>query len=313
SVLLYAITLALSVSVVLWLGTAGGWMGATNLTTWVLLLSELRVFISNPSRAGFMPSSRTRLVGRRASSYTPAARGLVVCQREISLEVVVSFFGPSRDWAGVDSDRLPLHDGARLADARRAIVARRPGMAARIDRVRLAVNEDFVPGDPPLRDGDRLAVIPPVTGGGGEAPMINLVSAPIDVARLRRFMDGDASCGAVNTFDGIVRAHRDDRHGHLVRLDYEAYPEMALRQMHRIADEAMSRWPIGRLAMAHRLGPIPLGEVSVALAVACPHRRESFEACRFLIDALKRDVPIWKRDVYEDGFVEWVEPPQSHE
>ncbi len=229
------------------------------------------------------------------------------------MEVVVSFFGPSRDWAGVDSDTLPLHDGARLAEARRAIVARRPGMAARIERVRLAVNEEFVPGDPPLHDGDRIAVIPPVTGGGGEAPLIELVCAPIDVARLRRFMNGDESCGAVNTFDGIVRAHRDDRHGNLVRLDYEAYPEMALRQMHRIAEEAMSRWPIGRLAMAHRLGAISLGEVSVALAVACPHRRESFEACRFLIDVLKRDVPIWKRDVYEDGFVEWVEPPQSHE
>lgn len=253
------------------------------------------------------------MVEPRASRYTPAADRLGLCEREFCLDVVVSFFGPSRDWAGVDSDTLPLHDGARLADARRAIVARRPGMAARIDRVRLAVNEEFVPGDPPLHDGDRLAVIPPVTGGSDAAPLIELISAPIDVARLRRYMEGDASCGAVNTFDGIVRAHRDDRHGDLVRLDYEAYPEMALRQMHRIAAEAMSRWPIGRLAMAHRLGPIPLGEVSVALAVACPHRRESFEACRFLIDVLKRDVPIWKRDVYEDGFVEWVEPPQSHE
>ncbi|MBE7455504.1 MAG: molybdenum cofactor biosynthesis protein MoaE [Phycisphaerae bacterium] len=224
------------------------------------------------------------------------------------MRVIVEFFGPARDWAGAAKVEIDLPDTADAASLRAALKQRFPGLADRLDRTRLAVNEAFAPDDAALRDGDRVAVIPPVTGGQNDPDWIALTTEPIDVAAVRRFVDGDARCGAVSTFDGVVRTQHDSAHGALVRLDYEAYREMALAQMRRIVAEARQSWPVLRAAVVHRLGPVAVGEVSVAIAVASPHREESFAACRYLIDELKRDVPIWKRDVFEDGHLAWVEP-----
>jgi molybdopterin synthase catalytic subunit len=108
-----------------------------------------------------------------------------------------------------------------------------------------------------------------------------------------------AEAGGIDVFVGTTRAERHAEGGNLLRLDYEAYPEMAIREMKKLAADARSKWAIARLAIWHRTGAVAVGEPSVVIAVSCPHRGEAFEACRFLIDELKKSVPIWKKEVYE--------------
>jgi molybdopterin synthase catalytic subunit len=135
--------------------------------------------------------------------------------------------------------------------------------------------------------------------------MIELVTEPIDyyalTERVRR-----ADCGAVVTFLGTVRDLTDGRI--TTALDYEAHSPMAERKLAEIEADARSRWPIGEIALVHRLGHLDVGDVSVAVAVSCPHRAQAFEACRFAIDRLKEIVPIWKKENWSDGTTEWVHP-----
>jgi molybdopterin synthase catalytic subunit len=133
-----------------------------------------------------------------------------------------------------------------------------------------------------------------------------LVREPIDVAALQATGSGD---GALCLFVGVVRDHNEGRR--VLRLEYEAYEEMALPLMERIAADCRERWRISDVRIVHRLGPLAIGEASVAVAVASPHRREAFEACRYAIDTLKATVPIWKKEFYADGlaaFIEQAEP-----
>lgn len=137
---------------------------------------------------------------------------------------------------------------------------------------------------------------------------IELVDTPIDAGVVRACILGDPAFGGICTFEGATRADADPTHGTIVRLDYEAYDGMAQRQMLRLAEEALDRWGPGRVAMVHRVGSVPPGELSVMIVFACGHRSEAFAACRWLIDSLKRDVPIWKRDVFQDGSQQWTNP-----
>ncbi len=141
---------------------------------------------------------------------------------------------------------------------------------------------------------------------------VDLVAAPIDADEVRSFVLGDPALGGICTFEGATRADSDVERGTVVRLDYEAYHGMARRQMQRLAQEALDQWGPGKVALVHRTGSVLPGEVSVMIAFACGHRSEAFAACRWLIDSLKRDVPIWKRDVYEDGSQRWTDPTGSH-
>lgn len=135
--------------------------------------------------------------------------------------------------------------------------------------------------------------------------MIELTREPIDYHALtERVRRGD--CGAVVTFLGTVRDLTGDRV--TVALDYEAYPGMAEKKMAEIEADTRSRWPVGDIALVHRLGRIEVGEVSVAVAVSSPHRAQAFEACRHAIDRLKELVPIWKKENWADGSTEWVHP-----
>ena len=138
------------------------------------------------------------------------------------------------------------------------------------------------------------------------AAIIAITREPIDdayVARLERAVERPGDGGVV-TFRGIVR---DNSRGKRVRyLEYDAYPEMAEREMAAIAAEVERRWQTDHIAMVHRIGRLEIGECSVVVAVACGHRAEAFEACRYAIDTLKQTVPIWKKEVAEDG-EEWVE------
>ncbi len=134
---------------------------------------------------------------------------------------------------------------------------------------------------------------------------ITLTSEPIDHAALTESVRSNQA-GAVVLFLGTVREMTAGRR--TVALDYEAYPEMARAKMQELADEACSRWPVIRAGLVHRLGHMELGDVSVAVAVSCPHRKDAFEAGRFLIDRLKEIVPIWKQENWENGTKEWVHP-----
>lgn len=135
---------------------------------------------------------------------------------------------------------------------------------------------------------------------------VDLVAEPLSVQGLHEFVSGDPRFGGIVTFAGVTRSDPSREHGNVTCLEYEAYPKMARRQLARLASEAARRWSAGRVAVVHRVGRVPAGDASVVVAVACPHRAEAFEACRWLIDTLKKDVPIWKKDVYADGHTEWA-------
>jgi molybdopterin synthase catalytic subunit len=142
--------------------------------------------------------------------------------------------------------------------------------------------------------------------------MIQITEAPIDHAALTERVRSNLA-GAVCTFLGTVREMTGDRQ--TTALEYEAYPEMAASKLAELEAEARMRWPILEVALVHRVGHLDLGEISVVVAVSAPHRQQSFEACRWLIDSLKEMVPIWKKEVWADGTEEWVhpgmEPPPS--
>src|SRR5205085_1297570 len=140
--------------------------------------------------------------------------------------------------------------------------------------------------------------------------MIRLTSEPIDHAALTE-MVRRPTCGAVITFLGTVRDLTDGRE--TVALDYEAHTSMAEKKLAEIEQQTRERWPVDEMVMVHRLGHLDIGEVSVAVAVSCPHRAEAFEACRFAIERLKEIVPIWKKENWADGNSEWVHPGASGE
>jgi MoaE-MoaD fusion protein len=166
----------------------------------------------------------------------------------------------------------------------------------------IAVNRSYAGRDCRLSDGDEVALLPPVSGGS-DGPIVALIREPIDarslVAAIKQGEDG-----AVVVFDGIVRNNTRGRR--TLYLVYEAYEQMALDQMQGLAVEAVSEHGVRQVAIVHRLGRLAVGETSVLIAVASAHRAQAFEACRWLIDTLKKTVPIWKKEHFEDGAV-WAD------
>jgi molybdopterin synthase catalytic subunit len=163
------------------------------------------------------------------------------------------------------------------------------------------VNHEYARPDRMLRDGDEVAILPPVSGGA--ETMVALVREPIDAAEIAPRVKA-GSDGAVCVFDGVVR---DNTRGRAtLHLDYEAYEEMALRQMHLLRAEAIEHFGVREVAIVHRLGRLMVGETSVLIVVASAHRGAAFEACRWVIDTLKKTVPIWKRKQFADGVV-WAD------
>lgn len=135
--------------------------------------------------------------------------------------------------------------------------------------------------------------------------MIRLTHEPIDYTALTESVRRPG-CGGVVFFLGTVRDLTDGKA--TTALDYEAYSDMAEKKLTEIERDARTRWPVGEIALVHRLGRLEVGEVSVAVAVSCPHRADAFEACRHAIDRLKEIVPIWKKENWADGSTEWVHP-----
>ena len=162
----------------------------------------------------------------------------------------------------------------------------------------VAVNQEYVQASQTLAEGDEVAILPPVSGGS--MGTIALVREPIATEAITAAIKA-GSDGAVCVFDGIVRDNTRGRE--TLHLDYEAYEEMALKQMQALRAEAIDRFGVREVAIAHRLGRLGIGETSVLIAVASAHRGAAFEACRWVIDTLKRTVPIWKHEQFADGAV----------
>jgi molybdopterin converting factor subunit 1 len=206
------------------------------------------------------------------------------------MTVRVRLFAILRERAGRDEIELELPEGARVADALAAVEDLAGGLS-----LVMAVNREYAPPDAPLAPGDELALIPPVSGGATAHVRISAEPlSPDAVATLVR----DPRAGAVVTFQGVTR---DVDH-----LDYEAYEAMALDAMRSILEAAIARHGLCAAAAEHRVGTVPLGEPSVVVAASAPHRGEAFAGAREIIDELKAQAPIWKREVEASGAARWV-------
>lgn len=218
------------------------------------------------------------------------------------MKVDMLYFAVLRERTRLDHETVELSAGASVADARAAIAARHPSVAPLLAQVQIAVNRTVAPDAQPLAEGDELAFLPPVAGGAGpEAIRISAEPVSVDGA-VAAIPPGDH--GAIVTFAGIVR-----RRGHhlpdVVRLEYEAYREMAEAVLGEIVFEIEREWPGVRVAIHHRTGSLGVGETAVAVAAAAAHRAPAFEACRAAIDRLKQRAPIWKKEIGESGEA-WV-------
>ena len=199
-----------------------------------------------------------------------------------------------------DRCELALADDATVGDAWAALAASFPALAPHRPYVRVARNGAYVEWDAALADGDTVAFLPPVSGGA----TTGLVEGPIDVAALERAVR-DTGRGAVVTFVGQARDRADDERT-VVELEYEVYPEMAVSVLAGIAAAAESRWDVA-VAVVHRHGVVPIGEAAVAIVTAAVHRAEAYDANRFVFEAIKERLPIWKRERFADGS-EWKRP-----
>jgi molybdopterin synthase catalytic subunit len=215
------------------------------------------------------------------------------------MKLRVKLFAGARDAVGERELALELAEGATVAEALRHLAGRYPRLGALLSSLRVAVNREYVGGDHRLQADDELAVIPPVSGG---ADLFEITERPLSLDALIRSVSVPTS-GAVASFLGIVREVSRGRR--VTRLEYDAYPEMATATMRTIAEGIRRRWPVDRVGIVHRIGPLEVGEASVAIAIAAPHRREALEACAYAIEQLKAIVPIWKREVWSDGS-EWI-------
>ena len=220
------------------------------------------------------------------------------------MNVKVVLFAKPRELVGKPDVQLALPEGATAADAWRQL-SDRYNLGPLPRAFRCAVNSEYARWEDALSEGDELAVIPPVAGGAIEErkALVELSDKPLDVEQIRNSVRTDAD-GAVVTFVGVVR---ESARGKQVReLVYEAYGSMARKQMEALIAEATRRFEVGEVAIVHRVGTLKIGEASVVIAVAAPHRGAAFDACEWLIDELKRTVPIWKKEIYTEGEA-WID------
>jgi molybdopterin synthase catalytic subunit len=236
------------------------------------------------------------------------------------MRVQVLLYGVLKDLFKSQSQMLELPQGSTVESLVRLYRERRPEPAALWPALAIAVNQEYASRSQALKDGDEVALLPPVSGGSGEAEASNTaIDQELRVALVREAIDAQSIVaalkrgedGAIVVFDGIVRNNTRGRQ--TLYLIYEAYEEMALRLMRSLATQAVAERGVREVAIVHRLGRLEVGETSVLIAVASAHRGQAFDACRWLIDTLKKTVPIWKKEHFVDGAV-WADgdpfPPE---
>jgi molybdopterin synthase catalytic subunit len=228
-------------------------------------------------------------------------------------QVRVLAFGVLKEALGSGATSMTLPDGATVSDLLLEISKKQPSAVLR--GIAVSVNAEYATRSQLLRDGDEVGLLPPVSGGAtsnanrrGTIPDhlpgdVSLTRDPINAEQLVAAAK-QGEDGAIVVFDGIVR--NNSRGRKTLHLDYEAYEDMALKQLDRLAHEARDSFGVRQVTIVHRLGRLTVGETSVLIVVASAHRAQAFEACRWLIDTLKRKVPIWKKETFVDGAV-WAD------
>lgn len=228
-----------------------------------------------------------------------------------SINIRVLFFGAAREAAG-DELVLGVARGATAREAFERVLEECPALRRFSASLLVAVNQEYARDlTVELKDGDEMAVFPPVSGGAEDEPasasgaqdFFELTTEPIDVGAIARRVV-PRRCGATVTLDGYAREWTKGKQ--TLYLVYEAYAPMALAEMRRLGAEAHARFSIEHIGIVHRTGRTEIGETSVVISVSAPHRRAAFEACEWAIRELKRTVPVWKKEFFEDGSI-WVE------
>ena len=234
------------------------------------------------------------------------------------LNISVLCFGVLKELTGRAGDTVTFPEGARVQDVLLYYARQAPRFQAMLPSLAISVNQEYSAADRVLHDGDEVALLPPVSGGstegGSRVPEevskgevspgeVSLVRERIDIEAVVERLKHPAD-GASVTFDGIVRDNTRGRR--TLYLDYEAYEAMALKHMQHLAFEAKERFAVRGVSIIHRLGRLQIGETSVLIVVAAAHRGAAFEACRWIIDTLKKTVPIWKKEYFEGGAV-WAD------
>ena len=221
------------------------------------------------------------------------------------MQIRVLFFGVLKEVVGRPCETVDLPEGARVREVLFHYARGVPRLEAMLPALAISVNCEYAGVERALSEGDEDGLLPPVSGGsaatGDEVQgEVRIVREPIDadavITRLKRPEDG-----AAVIFDGVVRDNTRGRR--TLYLDYEAYEPMALKLMESLAVEARARFAVRGTTIVHRLGRLQIGETSVLIAVAAAHRGAAFDACRWIIDTLKKTVPIWKKEYFEDGAV----------
>ena len=229
------------------------------------------------------------------------------------MQVRVLFFGALADAAGRRSDVATLPEAALVQELLAMYQATLPQLRALLPSLAISVNQEYAAASTALRENDEVALLPPVSGGAqprAATPSAAIVREKIEVNRVAQALRQPED-GACCIFEGVVRDHSQGRK--TLFLEYEGYEQMALKQMEALVDEARGKFAIRNAAIVHRLGRLEIGETGVLIVVASAHRAAAFEACRWLIDALKKTVPIWKKEHFVDGAV-WADgepfPPE---
>jgi MoaE-MoaD fusion protein len=228
------------------------------------------------------------------------------------MKIGVLIFGVLKDRLGRAAETIDLPEGAQVRDVLLYYVRENPRLEEMASSLATSVNREYAGLDHALREGDEVALLPPVSGGSPEGGdrltgevhgEVRIVREPIDAEGVVRRLK-HPSDGAAVIFDGVVRNNTRGRS--TLYLDYEAYEAMALKQMESLSMEARTRFAVRAASIIHRLGRLEIGETSVLIVVAAAHRGAAFDACCWIIDTLKRTVPIWKKEFFEDGAV-WAD------
>jgi molybdopterin synthase catalytic subunit len=215
------------------------------------------------------------------------------------MKVQVLYFAVVRDRLGLDSEAIELPQNSTGEALLGELARRHPPLAGLRQALKLAINEEFAPLDRRLVEGDVVALIPPVAGGAG---LFRISDEPLALEEVVRAVAAPEQ-GGIATFTGVVRNHNHGKS--IVSLEYEAYRPMAERKLAEIGARLAEEHPGARLAIVHRVGRLVVGEAAVVIAASAPHRGVAFDVCRAAIDRLKESVPIWKKEIAEDG-EEWI-------
>ena len=219
------------------------------------------------------------------------------------MTIEVLLFARLRELVGHERVVLRRQELFTVRDVWDALRAQYPQVDGFRKSLLVSVNQEFAGWDTAVREGDELAFFPPVSGGEQNHHWIQIVRTPIYIEQLVNQLRQPED-GAVVVFDGIVRNHSQGRE--TLYLEYEGYEPMALKKMKEIEETARNRWSVNRIGIVHRLGRLEIGDASVVIVVTSAHRKEAFQACQYVIDTLKKTVPIWKKEFFADGEI-WVE------